>query len=81
MSYHPTILVYFSRVVLTGKFFFFLGGRSADKRMGLGWRYFVQLKLRIAVVCLNFETHSDNLRASNVSLDGRLGFGQQLGWH
>ena len=79
MSYHPSILVHFSRVALAGTVFFFCfldfpGGRSACKRMALGWRYFVRRKVRMAVGWLNFETYSDDFSASHVLLDGRLGW-------
>ena len=76
MSYHPSILVHFSRVALAGTVFFLLfpGGRSPCKRMALGWRYFVRRKVRMAVGCLNIETYSDDFNASYVLLDGRLGW-------
>ena len=62
MSYHPTILVYFSRVVLASTVFFSPGGRSADKRMALGWRSFVRPKLRMAVGCLSLWLDPNDYR-------------------
>ena len=72
MSYHPTVLADFPRAALEA--FVCPGGTSAYKRMALGWRYFVRLKVRMAVGCLNFETYSDDFSASHVLLDGRLGW-------